>query len=615
MCGIAGVLLADRDAVCDRSVLERMNGVQHHRGPDAGAVHVDGALGFAHRRLSIIDLKNGAQPMVSADGRYCLVYNGEIYNHRDLREELESAGQRFTTHCDTEVILSAYQVWGRACVERLNGIFAFAIWDREDRRLFLARDHLGIKPLYYAETPEGLVFASEAKALFESNLLSPRLNAAAVPEYLVFRDVAGDRTLFQGVQRLPPGHRAEYRDDRLTVEAFWNPIDVLERGLPSGAEGKAEVSALLSDAVRGQLMSDVPLGTFCSGGVDSSLVTALAALEMNEPVNTFSVGFDDPTYDESSYARMVSDRYGTLHHELRLDEREYVDLLPRLTWHNDEPLNFANSVHIYAISALARQHVTVVLTGEGADELFGGYPRYAIARLQRALSALPAWLHGSMGRALCRLPERRLRKLGLAMTDRQTMPVFFNPAPVAREYLHDTNFEFLAEHAPYRYECYRRTGAYSGLLAAALMDQQTYLVSILNRQDKMSMAASIESRVPILDYRLVELANRLPDRAKQSVTATKQLLKEIAKEYLPEPLIYRRKSGFGVPLPEWLRGDGALSELTRSLVTDGCSSGMARALGAPALLQAHQQGHADHSEFLWSIMNLELWLREYRVSS
>jgi asparagine synthase (glutamine-hydrolysing) len=500
-------------------------------------------------------------------------------------------------------------------VQRLNGIFAFAVWDREDRRLFLARDHLGIKPLYYAETPAGLVFASEAKAIFASKLLSPSLNAAAVPEYLVFRDVAGDRTLFQDVQRLPPGHCAEYRNGRLTVEAYWNPVDALEAPQRSRTEGKAETRALLSDAVRGQLMSDVPLGTFCSGGVDSSLVTALAALEMNEPVNTFSVGFDDPTYDETRYARMVADRYGTHHHELRLDEREYVDLLPRLTWHNDEPLNFANSVHIYAISALAGQHVTVVLTGEGADELFGGYPRYAIARLQHTLGRLPAWLRGGMGQVLCRLPERRLRKLGLAMNERRSMPVFFNPAPVARDYLYDTSFEFLAEHAPYRYECYRRAGAYSGLLAAALMDQQTYLVSILNRQDKMSMAASIESRVPILDYRLVELANRLPDRVKQSGMSTKRLLKEIAGEYLPEHLIHRRKSGFGVPLPEWLAGDGPLSELTRSLIAGGCSSGIAQALDAPALLQAHQQGNADHSEFLWSVMNLELWLREYGVSS
>ena len=613
MCGIAGLLMSDRDAVCDQSVLERMNHVQHHRGPDAGAVYVDGALGLAHRRLSIIDLENGAQPMLSADRRYCLVYNGEIYNHRELRAELQSSGQRFSTDCDTEVLLAAFQVWGRDCVRRLNGIFAFAIWDRREQRLFLARDHLGIKPLYYAQTPAGLVFASEAKAIFQSHLLTPRLNSAAVPEYLVFRDVAGERTLFQGVQRLPAGHCAEYRDGRLVVDAFWNPIDALQEAPPMDT-GKSEVLALLSDAVRGQLMSDVPLGTFCSGGVDSSLVTALAAMKMEGAVNTFSVGFDDAAYDETRYARMVSERYGTNHHELRIDEREYVDLLPRLTWHNDEPLNFANSVHIYAISALARQHVTVVLTGEGADELFGGYPRYAIARMQKTLGGLPKWLNSSIGEVLCRFPERRLRKLGMAMKERQSMPILFNAAPVARDYLHDTSFEFLAEHAPYRYECLKRTEACSGLLTAALMDQLTYLVSILNRQDKMSMAASIESRVPILDYRLVELANRLPDRAKQSGMATKRLLKEIAEEYLPEPLIYRRKSGFGVPLPEWLRNDGPLSELTRSLVTDGCGSGIARALNAPALLDAHRQGSADHSEFLWSLMNLELWMREYGVS-
>jgi asparagine synthase (glutamine-hydrolysing) len=411
MCGIAGLYYRNR--ACDRERLIAMRDLQTHRGPDDGGLHIDGPLGLAHRRLSIIDLSSGGhQPMSTDDGRFHIVFNGEIYNHVELRRELESQGVRFKSHSDTEVILRLHAHQGDAAVGKLNGIFAYALWDRQSNRLLLTRDRAGIKPVYYSHNEHGVAFGSEIKSLFKSDIVTPRLNERHVAEYLIFRQVAGPEHLFENVLTLPPGHTLEInRGVAAEPKCYWSARTQPAKFTGSYHEAVDQLDKTLNAAVARQLMSDVPLGTFCSGGIDSSLTTAIASRHASKKINTFSVGFHEASYDESEYARMAATACNTEHHELRIDEREYAELLPKLIWHHDLPLNFANSVHIFAVSKLARQHVTVVLTGEGADELFGGYPRYYIPRLLEAVQRIPAALRSPLFALLGKAPDSRLRKL------------------------------------------------------------------------------------------------------------------------------------------------------------------------------------------------------------
>ncbi len=356
-----------------------------HRGPDDAGSHIDGHVGLGQRRLSIIDLSSGHQPMTNEDGTLWIVFNGEIYNFQALRERLVGKGHQFRTRSDTEVILHLYEEEGPDCARSLNGIFAFAIWDSRDQSLFLARDHMGVKPLYYAVTDDALVFASEIKSIVNSGYVEPRCRDEGVFEYFVFRHVSGERTLYRDVNCLLPAHTLVLKNGDVRIRQFWSHYP--ERAEPpTSLAGAAEkLTTLIQDAVSMQMVSDVPLGTFCSGGVDSSLVTAFAARLTEKRINTFSVGFHEPDYDETQFARLVSKQYGTIHHELKLGNEEFADLLPTMIWHNDAPLNFANSIQIYAISKLAKEFVTVVLTGEGADELFAGYPRYLVPSLSHCL--------------------------------------------------------------------------------------------------------------------------------------------------------------------------------------------------------------------------------------
>lgn len=612
MCGIAGVLYGDPVRRCAEDSLREMRDSMIHRGPDDAGVYTDGPLGLAHRRLSIIDLGTGHQPMVTSDERLCVVFNGEIYNYRLLRRDLEARGHAFRTNSDTEVLLYGYREWGDGLPARLNGIFAFAMWDKPAKRLFLARDHMGIKPLYYHAGADVFVFASEIKALIASGHVTPRLNLPAVPEYFVFRDVAGEQTLFRDVLSVPPGHSLAIEGGSVQLRQYWSPLAAVTEQYRFD-EATEELSALVESAVQMQRMSDVPLGTFCSGGIDSSLVTALCALQSSKPVNTYSVGFHELDYDETRFARMVAKRYGTEHHELRLDAAQFAELLPTLIWHNDLPLNFANSVQIYAISQLAKQRVKVVLTGEGADELFGGYPRYRIPVLAARLRRLPRSLQRLLGVAARTSGERRLRKLAGFLDQPLADSVLYNSSPVAparAQYLRALGDKFSVRTA-----LLRQLGeAESPLRQVALLDQLTYLVSILNRQDKMSMAASIESRVPLLDYRIVEFANRLPDNMKQTGAHTKAILKRLAERYLPKEVVYRRKSGFGVPLAAWFRAPGGLGQLALDWLTDDRLPEFDGELRAQKLLSDHRTGRADHSEALWAALNYVLWKQRFGIA-
>jgi asparagine synthase (glutamine-hydrolysing) len=614
MCGFTGVSLRDGNASAER--VAAMREILMHRGPDDGDSFIEGPIGLGHRRLSIIDLGGGHQPMFTEDGRYVIVYNGEIYNYQELRADLEKKGARFRTHSDTEVVLALHGLEGDAGVARLNGIFAYALWDRRAKRLLLARDRAGIKPLYYAVTPQGVAFGSEVKALFESGFVPRRLNEKRLAEYLVFRQVAGNEILFDSVEVLAPGHTLEIIDGKPSAQKrYWTVRDSIKPFAGSFEDAVDALDTALNAAVKRQLMADVPLGTFCSGGIDSSLTSAIAARHSSRSINTFSVGFDEADYDESTYAREAARACNSTHHELRIDEREFATLIPKLIWHHDLPLNFANSVHIYAVSKLARQHVTVVLTGEGADELFGGYPRYYIPRLLERITAVPAFMRAPAVAVLARMPDPRLRKL--AHFARQSMrdTMLLNTTGISPARVLELLGPKAAMPLEFREECLRDASG-RGLdcvTTLAELDFQTYLVSILNRQDKMSMATSIEARVPFLDNEIIDFARSLPLEYKQTFRRRKRVLKEVALRYLPASIVHRRKSGFGVPLAPWFRGQGPMGKLLDEAATSPELRELLDTKVLTRLLAEHRTNVTDHSELLWSVVNLGLWRQQYRV--
>ena len=610
MCGIAGLVYRDASRRCSAETVEAMRDIASYRGPDDSGIYLDGPAGLGHRRLSIIDLGGGHQPMTDEHQRFWIVYNGEVYNFRETRQQLETKGHVFRTNSDTEVILRLYIDRGERCVEALNGMFAFAIWDTQQRTLFLARDRMGVKPLYYAETPEAFVFGSEIKSIFASNLVSPRRRDDAFAEYMTFRQVAGTTTLFEGVNSLAPGCTMLVRDGQVRISQYWSPQPSSEPLSMSFEDATERLAAMLEESVRMRLVSDVPVGTFCSGGVDSSLVTALAARHKNDSINTFSVGFDESDFDESEFARAVSKHYNTRHHELRVGNVEYSELFPKMVWHNDEPLDFANSVHIFALSELAKRHVTVVLTGEGSDELFAGYPRYRIPGLARSYRRVPGPIRTLLGSVV---PDHRVQKLGryAATTPADTLlynSSYLRPEVVRAVYPRANGFKL-----DFRRLCLERQRSLGldEVSNLSLLDQETFLVSILHRQDKMSMAASIESRVPFMDYRLVEFANRVPTAHKIRRGSGKALVKEVARRYLPVEVVDRRKSGFGVPLARWFRSDEGLGARIQELPGSASADMFDRAFLRQAVAE-HRAGTHDHSELLWTALNLATWRETFR---
>jgi asparagine synthase (glutamine-hydrolysing) len=614
MCGIVGLLL--RDSSCDPVTLTRMRDLVTHRGPDDAGSYIDGPVGMGHRRLSIIDLGGGHQPMSTADGRLTIVYNGEIYNYRQLRRELEVEGAQFRTNSDTEVILQLHALRGDKAVNALNGIFAYALWDRDAHHLQLVRDRAGIKPLYYSVTPGGLAFGSEIKSLFASGLVAPVLDTRHVAEYLLFRQVAGPENLFRGVVALPPGHILDVTPAGIgQPRAYWRATDRPIRFAGNYADAIDAADQVLCEAVERQLMAEVPLGTFCSGGIDSSLITAVASQLSCTQINTFSVGFDEVHYDESNYARLAAKACGTRHHELRIGQVRFAELLPKLIWHHDLPLHFANSVHIFAVSELARQRVTVVLTGEGADELFGGYPRYSIPRITELLSTAPGALRRPIAALLKKLPDHRLRRIGSMLRLPLDDALLFNSTGISAACVERVLGQPLGDAclAVRRRLVEAARQAHSNVYGAvADLDFETYLVSILNRQDKMSMATSLEARVPFLDNAVIDLARALPQEFKQTLRHRKRVLKDVARRYLPREIVDRRKSGFGVPLPEWFRGTGPMSKLLDETAASVELTELVHRDRVLAVIAEHRSSVRDHSDLLWGLLNLGLWRLQYR---
>lgn len=619
MCGIVGIIRLDPSDRVDPARIARMRDVLEHRGPDDAGVWTDGRVGLGHRRLSIVDVAGGHQPMGSADGRLWITFNGEIYNHAAKRAELEASGHRYTTRSDTETILHLYEEHGDGCVGELDGMFAFGLWDRARSRLLLARDRLGIKPLYYALTDDELVFASEIKAILAAGSVRAELDREQLPEFLASGFLSGSDTLFRGVHKLLPGRTFTWsRTEGPRARRYWRaPGTAVDSGA-SLADCAEQVRSDLIEAVRSHLMSDVPLGLFLSGGLDSSVLAALMAPLVSEPVQAFHVSFADRDADESAYARTAADAVGAVSHGVVVTPEAFFAELPRLVWHEDEPIAFPSSVPLFFVSRLAREHgVKVVLTGEGSDELFLGYQRYRVtdwnARLGRPLWAITGG-RAPLRDVITHLP-RRLRRYAertfLAL-DQEPRSLFFDnfavfPRALQRELLVDSEDGDAREPYALGMRLYEEAAG-SALERASHVDLQTYLVELLMKQDQMSMAASIESRVPFLDHHLVERVVALPTRCKLRGFRTKAVLREAVRDLVPRSILERPKMGFPVPVGRWWRGPYAalLDDLVLSPRT--LSRGLFRRDALARLVAEHRAG-ANHGQRLWLLANLELWQR------
>ncbi|PYM86175.1 MAG: asparagine synthase (glutamine-hydrolyzing) [Candidatus Rokuibacteriota bacterium] len=614
MCGIFGAFNIDPSRPADLQTLRRMGEVLAHRGPDGGGLHTDGALGIGMRRLSIIDLKTGNQPLANEDGSIWVVFNGEIYNYRELTAELLAKGHRFATASDTEVLVHLYEEYGEAGVERLRGMFAFAIWDHSRRTLFLARDRLGIKPLYYAETPKGFVFASELKAVVQNPWARGHVDRRALAAYLQYGYVPDPLSIVERVAKLPPGHTLTVQDGRAGVpRRYWEVTACFRNaGVPPSEEDASErLWTLLRDAVRSHLVSDVPVGAFLSGGVDSTTVVAIMAAELGAPVKTFSVGFREKGYNELPYARQVAERYATEHHELLVGPQD-LGLLDDLLRAVDEPFADASSIPTYLVSRLARQHVKVVLSGDGGDELFAGYDRYVVDYRRRHLGRLgDMGLGGGLRVLSASLPEGTpgknfLYNLALPRMERYLDSISLFPPRALRGLL---DLAVVPDGAtPFD------TGDSVGLDPLSrlqALDLRTYLPGdILTKVDRASMANSLEARVPLLDHYLVEFACALPAPLRLRSEQTKYLLKRVMRDRIPREILDRPKQGFAVPLEAWFndRLPGFFHDLLggASRLTElGIRSSAVRSLME---LYARKR-RPEHCRRLWALAVLDRALR------
>lgn len=621
MCGIAGIIDTSRPP--SAATISAMIDAIRYRGPD-GHGHVcfeEQGVALGHRRLSILDVSEaGRQPMAAADGRYWITYNGEIYNFVEIRQELELLGHRFQSGSDTEVLLYAYQQWGAACLDRFMGMYAFAIWDRSERELFAARDRLGIKPFYYRQTSHGLVFASEIKAILAIEGGRSAVDTSLIDSYMDFGYVPGEQTLHKDIQRLLPGHSLVWRDNRLKVRSYWD--------LQFGAQADESLTAsaelvrqMLQDSIRLHLRSDVPLGVFLSGGLDSSAVVSLLTPGASSGLKTFSVAYDfGPNYDETPYAREVAMRFSTDHHEIRVSPDSFLDFVPQYIWHMDEPVTEAAAISLFYVSKLAREHVTVCLSGEGSDELFAGYDFYTYNLAIERLRGLVGNSSGSIAALTSKL--QRLAKL--------TKYLRLASLPLEQRYRGISSYSSDTKHALYSSgfasaaargnarcagfieDLFKRSSTWDPLSRMLYFDTRTWLVDdLLIKADRMSMATSIELRVPFLDHRLVERAATLPSRYKIAGTDTKHVLKKALEGALPERILKRKKMGFPTPLEIMFRG--SLFDYAHDLLLSETAVGRGYFdRGAvQSLLLDHRRGRASNHREIWQLVVLEEWHRRF----
>ncbi len=626
MCGITGIFDTRGKREIDRAQLQRMNESQHHRGPDEGSLHVEPGLGLGHRRLSIIDVSTGQQPIFNEDGSVVLIYNGEIYNYQELVPELIALGHRFRTKSDTEVVVHAWESWGEDCVKRFRGMFAFALWDRNRETLFLARDRLGVKPLHYALLDNGtLIFGSELKSMLAHGGLDRAIDPLAVEEYFSLGYVAEPRCIFRQARKLSPGYTLSVRRGQPlpAPREYWDVRFTLDS--PIGLEdAKAELVERLRESVRLRLISEVPLGAFLSGGVDSSAVVATMAGLSAEPVNTCSIAFDDPAFNEAAFAQSVADRYRTRHFVETVRSNDF-DLIDTLATLYDEPFADSSAMPTYRVCQLARKHVTVALSGDGGDESLGGYRRYQLHLIEeRMRSALPSGLRRPLFGALGRIypkadwPPRVFRaKTTFEGMARTSVEGYFHSMSLLRGPLRAALFSprLTAELGGYNAEdVFQRHAAHAGtddpLALVQYLDLKTYLVGDINTKvDRASMAHSLEVREPLMDHPLVEWLATLPTSLKMHGREGKFLLKKAMEPHLPHDVLYRPKMGFAVPLARWFRGP--LRQRVRDAVLGDrlASTGWFDRRTLEHLVDTHESGARDQSPPLWSLLMFEAFLR------
>lgn len=626
MCGITGKLHFDLNHPVDPALIHRLNGVLLHRGPDDEGVWTGGQIGLGQRRLAIIDLSpTGHQPMSNEDGTIWLTFNGEIYNHPQLRVELEQRGHRYRGGSDTETILHLYEEYGRDCVKQLRGMFAFALWDAKRQALLLARDRFGKKPLLYSVLPDGLVFASELKALLQDEQVPLAVDERALHHYLSLGYVPGAQTALRQICKLPPASTLLWQNGQLSIERYWS-LPYQPKLTISEDEAAEQTLALLREATRLRLLSDVPLGAFLSGGIDSSAVVACMAESMNEPVKTFSIGFEDDSFDERPFARLVAQRYATDHHEFVV-KPDALAVLPELVWAYGEPFADSSALPTYYVAQMTRRHVTVALNGDGGDEAFAGYERYVAQQLAGHYERIPGWLRQGLITPLARrLPEpaghknpvRRFKHFVLAqavpperryarwltMMDSATRQGLYTPAFAQQVNGLDTIEPLVAAQAA--------ADSREWLDQVLFADNTTYLPDdLLVKVDIATMCHSLEGRSPFLDHHLAEFAARLPSSYKLRGRNGKYILKKALAGLLPAEILQREKSGFAVPLAQWFRTE--LRPVAYQVLLDPhtLQRGMFDATALRRLLDEHSSGRVNHRNRIWALLMLELWFRTY----
>jgi asparagine synthase (glutamine-hydrolysing) len=620
MCGIAGKLSYDAEPI-QPSLLEAMTDALTHRGPDSAGYYFGDGVGLGHRRLSIIDLSTGDQPLANEDETVWVVFNGEIYNFMEVRQELETLGHQFRTRTDTEIIVHGYEEWGSQCVERFRGMFAFALWDVRAKRLLLARDRLGVKPLYYAALPNGLVFGSEIKAILQDPAVPHDWRPEAVDAYLTLEYIPGPGTIYRHIQRVPPGHVLVAERGVVHLRQYWDLRFTGDGDARREDEYLERLDALLRESIKLRLISDVPLGAFLSGGIDSTAVVAYMVETSDAPVVTTSVGFEEQAFDELAHAKTVADHLGCEHHPV-VANPNVRDLLPKIAWHFDEPFADPSAVPTYYVSAAARERVTVALSGDGGDELWAGYARHHVerweSRARRWLGRLGSRAVGRVGthlphsikgaRALGHLAlspaEACARKHGYAIFEGEQKRGLYTNGFTAATRGFDPFDTFRA--------AYEACASPDPVDRALYVDVKTYMVDdILVKVDRMSMAVSLETREPLLDHRLLEFAATVPSSLKLRGKTRKYLLRRALRPRVPASILERGKQGFEPPTGEWLRGP--LAEMTHELLTDGRlrDRGIFEDRAVARLWDEHRTGRRDHRERLWTLVMLELWFREY----
>lgn len=629
MCGIFGIAYTASERRSSPQLLDAMAEAMFHRGPDEGGRLLRGNVGLGMRRLKIIDLATGQQPIFNEDGLIGIVFNGEIYNFRALRQTLEAAGHQFRTQSDTEVIIHAYEEYGLDCVQQLNGMFSFALWDGRENRLVLARDHAGQKPLFYHLTGERLAFASEIKSLLQAGDIPRRVNPRAIYHYLSLQYVPGPETILEGVMQLPAGHVAVWEGGELSLTRYWQPRYTPKR-IQSADAWREEVRQTVTEAVARHMISEVPLGAFLSGGVDSSIIVALMSQLANSGVKTFSIGFDIPEYSELEHAKRIADHFQTEHHAFVISEQEAIHSLSDVVWYSDQPLADTSALATYHLARLTRQHVTVALSGDGGDEAFAGYTRYLLDRLLRVYRYLPEWLRLRLIPALAsRLGEQSniptdrnivtgIKRLAQASSTSPKASIlawgsFFSESQ--KQWLLQP--EWFAQANGLTSEAllsrvYDSAQADSVLDRTLAVDFETYLADdLLVKSDRMAMAHSLEARAPFLDYEVLTMAQRIPDNLRIQGRTQKAILRQAFAEFLPKENTNRIKRGFGMPVSAWLRRE-MHSFARETLLSDKASTrGYFQPAHVAELLARHDSGKEDHGQRLWALLVLELWHQQY----